>query len=111
MSDVSFRISDIASTGTLMARYELANEQRDVMAFNANGEISLFDVPVPANGSIGLLIERGLFFWEDSLRSLVLDYVERSEQLGSPAVSEEAVGGASAELADVLRLEAQRIAA
>jgi hypothetical protein len=114
MSDVSFHSSSISRTGTLLARYQSADGPRDVMGFNIGGKISVFDVAVfdaaaPQDGNEVLLIERGVFFWEESLRSFVLDYVEQSERYGRPAVSDSVVAEANCELADVLRGEAERI--
>lgn len=110
MSDVSFHTSDIARTGSLLARYGAAEGPRDVMGFNIDGEILLFDMaawPCPIDV---LMIDRGAF-WEESLQALVLDYVEQSEKYGCPAVADEAAARASAGLAEAIYLEAQRVAA
>jgi hypothetical protein len=99
MNGVSFSTTDIATEGTLLARYQTSDGPRDVMGFNADGEIALFDVGCPSTEGSALYIDCG-FFWEESLRSVVLDYVEQSEHHGVPAASIEV----SAELVESLEL-------
>ncbi len=110
MSDVSFHTSDIARTGSLLARYGSVEGPRDVMGINVGGEVLLFDVAAWPGGDEVLFIDRGAF-WEESLRSVVSDYVEQSEAYGCPAVAESVDAERRAELADALCEEGRRLLA
>lgn len=90
MSEVLFDASGISPMGTLLARYELEEGFRELMGFRSGGEIAVWDVPFPRNSAGPYLVERGVI-WEETLESLVRDYVRHSEELGCPAASSEGV--------------------
>ncbi|MGH2799152.1 MAG: hypothetical protein ACRDM0_16105, partial [Thermoleophilaceae bacterium] len=73
-----------AGTRRELARYQLPNGTRAVVAQRINGRVAISDVPVDHAGHV-YLIERHVHS-QAELAGLVAAYVEHSQQAGCPAV-------------------------
>lgn len=90
MRAVSFEMSSISPKGTVLARYSLSSEDREVVGYRYPPGIALFDRPAAGAGE-GYLIDRGIF-WSEPLEGLVGEYVEHALRLGCPPASKQGIG-------------------
>lgn len=87
MSDVSFDMSSISPNGTLLATYSLPNEEREIMGYDRQTGVALYDRPAGGAGK-GLYIDGGLH-WAETVNGIVAEYVAHAERIGCSPVSEE----------------------
>jgi hypothetical protein len=92
MNAVNSEISSITAESTVLARYSLPSEDREVVANPDPGGVSLFDLSSAGVGE-GWLIDRELCR-EDGLTSLVEEYVENAVRLGCPPASKQGIKAA-----------------